>query len=876
MKRLLFIILLLFVQVNTATAQRITRNFQNVSMSDALKYIQQQTGNHKIVFIYNELEDFTITTNVKNKPVPDAIRQIIGFYPIQMIQGDDNDIYVECIHKTEHHLKGMVVDENNLPLPYANVTLLSPADSSMVGGGVTNESGRFVIPNDHGKVIARITYVGYKPAYRLCSRDNVGTIKMQPDATRLNGVVVSASAARLKQEPGKFIYKPSPSELVGIDSYELLRYAPLVSVENNTVSILGKGTSMIYINGRKPLMNNVSLMEMLRSVPADRIDKIEIIMSPNSSHKASTTGGIVNIVMKKNPNEGLTGSASVSATYLGERITPRASLYLGYSKNKLNASANLSYQYYNSQTEKETTYNYRDSYTDILNSSNSQTTGHFLYGNISLSYDLTKRSTLGTSFHIGGSESNSKSATTSSNYLRGTIDKYSKSYAEIENPYRKPEMSIVAYYNLKTDDKGSNLDVSANYSSSVNATMGTMEYASGVDSHELVPYSLFQQNTTVDSYGYEFKGSYNHSYNDGSSLESGYEFDASHLSNDFVRYDHNGKEYVKNEGSSNLFEYDEKVNALYMTYDRKWSDVISTTLGLRAENTNVKGHQVSSNEKFNRNYWNCFPRLSLLVDLANGNHRIALDLSRSIVRPFYNYLNPFKIWTSENTYSMGNIYLKPMIYSDMDLSYRFLGDYMIGASYSYGSDAFSEYRFLAENNTTVSSVANYGNEQSFSLYCNVEKVFFNGIWRMSLNAAADYDRDQGTIDGQDVSYKTWGGEAGIRNFFNLSSRGGIRATLSYNYYTPLRGVLRVGHHKHLLSASFSKEFKFGGTISVDAFNLLNYRPAYHYNTESYAYREKPQTNNISLQIRYTQKFGQSRVRGAQNRSNTNHLGRFKK
>ena len=159
MKRLFTMILLLCSLAGIAHAQRITRNFQNVSMSDALKYIRQQTDNHKIVFIYNELEDFTVTTNVKNKSVPDAIRQIIGFYPIEMTLGDNNDIYVECIHKTEHHLKGLVVDENNLPLPYANVTLLNPADSTMVGGGVTNESGRFVIPNDHGKVIARITYV---------------------------------------------------------------------------------------------------------------------------------------------------------------------------------------------------------------------------------------------------------------------------------------------------------------------------------------------------------------------------------------------------------------------------------------------------------------------------------------------------------------------------------------------------------------------------------------------------------------------------------------------------------------------------------------------------------------------------------------------
>ena len=855
--------------------QRVSRSFNDVSMSEALKWLNEQGGEYNISFLYNDLEDFRVTTSVKNKSVPDAIQQLIGFYPIKMtVQG--KDIAVECPLREATRYKGTVIDETGQPLPYANVALLSPRDSTVITGGVTNESGLFVIPCEQNGVLARITYVGYRPVYRHCKTPHLGTIRMQPDSTRLNGVVVSASAARLKQEPGKFIYKPSPLELAGIDSYELLRYAPLVSVENNTVSILGKGTSTIYINGRKPLMNNVSLMEMLRSVPADRIEKIEIIMSPNSSHKASTTGGIVNIVMKKNPNQGLTGSASVSATYLGERITPRSSLYLGYSKNKFNASANLSYLYYNSQDEKETTYNFKDSYTDIVNSSNSQTTGHFLNGNLSLSYDLTKRSTLGTSFYIGGSESNSKSTTTSSNYLRGTIDKYSKSYAETENPFRKPEMSMVAYYHLKTDDKGSNLDASANYSSSVNASRGTMEYASGVESHEVVPYSLFKQNTTVDSYGYEFKGSYSHSFHDDTSLKSGYEFDASHLSDDFVRLDHDGNEYVKNEGSSNLFEYDEKVNALFITYDRKWSNVISSTLGLRAENTNVKGHQVNSNERFDRNYWNFFPQLSLLVNLANGKHSIALDLSRSIVRPFYNYLNPFKIWTSENTYSMGNIHLKPMIYSDVNLRYRFLGDYIIGASYSYGSDSFSEYRFLAENNTTVSSVANYGNEQSLSLYCNVEKVFLNGIWRMSLNAAADYDRDQGTIDGQDVSYKTWTGTAGIRNFFNLSSKGGIRATLSYYYYTPLKAVLRIGHHKHLLSASFSKEFKFGGTISVDAFNLLNYRPAYHYNTESYAYREKPKYNNISFQIRYTHKFGQSRVRGAQNRSNTNHLGRFKK
>ena len=161
-------------------------------------YLQQHTSRYKIVFIYDDLEDYKVTTTVKNKSVPDAIRQMIGFYPIKMTRKENREIYVEAILKTERRLKGVVVDEHNLPMPYANVTLLNPADSTMVGGGVTNESGRFVIPIEHGKVIARVTYVGYKPAYRLCSRDNVGTIKMYPDITALKETVVTAAKMQIE------------------------------------------------------------------------------------------------------------------------------------------------------------------------------------------------------------------------------------------------------------------------------------------------------------------------------------------------------------------------------------------------------------------------------------------------------------------------------------------------------------------------------------------------------------------------------------------------------------------------------------------------------------------------------------------------------
>ena len=171
-----------------AYGQRVTRTFNDVSMSEALKWLNERSGEYNISFLYNELEDFRVTTSVKNKSVPDAIQQLIGFYPIKMtVQG--KEIAVECPLREATRYKGTVLDETGQPLPYANVALLSPRDSTVITGGVTNESGLFVIPCDQSGVLARITYVGYRPVYRHCKTPHLGTIKMQPDQYTLGSPV---------------------------------------------------------------------------------------------------------------------------------------------------------------------------------------------------------------------------------------------------------------------------------------------------------------------------------------------------------------------------------------------------------------------------------------------------------------------------------------------------------------------------------------------------------------------------------------------------------------------------------------------------------------------------------------------------------------
>ena len=133
--------------VECQAQQIVNRKYDNVSLSEALLQLNNEQTEYVINFLYNELEDFRVTATIKNKKVPDAIQQMIGFYPVRMtVKPDDREIYVECTHKTDCHLTGTIIDEQGQPVAYANIAVLNPADSTLLGGGVSNESGYFAIP----------------------------------------------------------------------------------------------------------------------------------------------------------------------------------------------------------------------------------------------------------------------------------------------------------------------------------------------------------------------------------------------------------------------------------------------------------------------------------------------------------------------------------------------------------------------------------------------------------------------------------------------------------------------------------------------------------------------------------------------------------
>ncbi len=345
MKRTISLLMCMaFALLLTAVAQSITHTFSDVSMSDALKYLQQHTSRYKIVFIYDDLEDYKVTTTVKNKSVPDAIRQMIGFYPIKMTRKENREIYVEAILKTERRLKGVVVDEHNLPMPYANVTLLSPADSTMVGGGVTNESGRFVIPIEYGKVIARVSYVGYKTAYRLCSRDNVGTIKMHPDITALKETVVTAAKMQIERDGANYTLRNLGGTIMGNagNALDLLRWTPGVIVGmNEDISLIGRdGKTEVYLNDRR-VTNNAEL----KAVTSQNIKRVEIIREPDAQY-ASNVAAVVKLYTHSPYKDNL-GASLMNVLDIKHKKSNTTTVTIDGKRDKLSGNASFSYGHLN-------------------------------------------------------------------------------------------------------------------------------------------------------------------------------------------------------------------------------------------------------------------------------------------------------------------------------------------------------------------------------------------------------------------------------------------------------------------------------------------------------------------------------------------------
>lgn len=294
----------------TVSGQRITRQYDNVSFAAVLKDLNTAQHQYVINFVYDELEDFRVTKRIRNLSVLDAIRQLIGFYPIKMTQMD-NVLVVECTQKTATKMMGQVVDAHRHPVDYANVALLSVTDSSLITGGVTNEEGLFVIPCEARRAIVRVSCVGYQTAYRTCATGKTGVITLRENAVSLNGVQVKAMRHNIKMGREGMVVDIQNTELSHVGTAtDVLGELPRVNVDaDGTVSVFAKGQPLIYVNNRK-----VTDLQELKRIKSNNIKNVEVITAPGNQYDA-TVQSVIRIKTLNRQGDGWSGEGFATASY---------------------------------------------------------------------------------------------------------------------------------------------------------------------------------------------------------------------------------------------------------------------------------------------------------------------------------------------------------------------------------------------------------------------------------------------------------------------------------------------------------------------------------------------------------------------------------
>ena len=336
MKRL-FILLLLCTAVCISQAQKITRYYENQSLSHVLKDLNAATNRHEISFVYNDLEDFTVTCDIESLSIEDALIKVVGFYPVRIVH-EGKKYFVECTHKTEHHLTGTIIDESHQPVAFANIAVLNPADSTLLSGGVSNEAGQFVVPYEQQNILARITFIGYKTVYRLCTQENLGTIQLQRDSYTIKGVVVKGEIPQYKMTNGGIDVNVAGTLLSNMGSaLSVLSELPRVSVDGDKVSVFAKGEPEIYINSKK--VRDINELHELKSTD---IKSVEVITNPGAQYNASVKS-VIRIKTIRRMNEGLSFSSRSNVAYNSEWMGGEQ-IMVTYRQKKLELFTQLAYR----------------------------------------------------------------------------------------------------------------------------------------------------------------------------------------------------------------------------------------------------------------------------------------------------------------------------------------------------------------------------------------------------------------------------------------------------------------------------------------------------------------------------------------------------
>lgn len=560
-----------------------------------------------------------------------------------------------------HNISGIVIDKASKdPLEYATIVFKN-LKNQKVSGGITNTQGKFNIKILEGVYDISIEFISFKTIYfknrNISKSINFGTISLTEDSAVLDEIEIIAEKSTVEIRLDKKIYNVGKDMTVkGGSASDVLDNVPSVNVDaEGAVSLRGNENVRILIDGKPSALVGLNGTDALRNLPADAIEKVEVITSPSARYDAEGTAGILNIILRKGKITGFNGSVNLTA---GNPDMLRVSPNLNYRTKKINLFTNLGYSFRNGPG---------NSYSYFTNLNNGNITGYReedrkfdrknnnYNGSLGLEYYLSKNSSITGTFFYRNSEGDDK-ATNITNLF---------------DPNKTLLNSSNRIENEKED--GNNKQFSINYTNNFdgNGKKLTIDLQFE-DNNEVETADIYNNNIlselntqTTSSTDKLFQIDYVLPLGKKSQFEFGHKSNLQDLSSDFKVRDGNGN-VIPND-PSNAINFKQNIYAFYTQYGNKINK-FSYLLGLRAEITDIDLKLLTTNQTSNKNYTQWFPTVNLGYEL-NDSDNITLGFSRRLRRPRHWFLNPFESRSSTTNIFRGNPDLDPTFTSSFDLGY---------------------------------------------------------------------------------------------------------------------------------------------------------------------------------------------------------------
>jgi hypothetical protein len=780
-----------------------------------------------------------------------------------------------CVY-SQREVSIYVTDENGRPFAGAIATVLNVANNALLHSVVTDTSGWAKVKQvDFSTAMIKILGFGYTDYDIQAAPSDTLRISLTPLSVELGEVTATASSM-VTQKSDRVIFNIANENLTkGNNSYELLKFTPLIKTDHtNRISIIGKEGIILYINGRKTNLSENSIQSYLQALPAEKIASIEIITDPGAAMRPSENQGIINIIIKKNENEGLKGNLNL-VDFQRKKNAQQGNLFLDYQKNKFNLSTTLSYESAYIGEQQNANYEY---ILSNLKQSASRYNNFYLKNmdaTIRGDYQLSAKQSIG--FMLNGNYFNDGIKRKEDiSYLKlssAVIDSIIRSKNTDETP--RKNVSANLNYRLATSEAGNQLSLDADYVRSDRERSSENIFSKIENGIEQAYYDRFKESSHDLFESYSGKIEYKHVYNQQNNLTVGSDMHHSENSSDFEHFFFKKESYITDHQKRNNYLYNEDFISVYLSYVRVWNQRFNSRVEARMEYAGNNGFQKITNEEIKREYVDVLPSLSLQY-VVNSNHIFSYNFNTSMGRPGFYALNPFRLYISPNVYKEYNPNLIPSKRFNSTLNYIIKQRYIINFSYGFVQDCTNNFLVPAEGYTKLIN-ANYGDHTSMDLAFIWNESFWKN--RISLNAAAQgtYSKDKGKVESIIIDVSNLSYSLSLAANVSLSQQYHWNMSTSFAY----RSKSEFAHEKnsdfYVWEIGFRKNFPQNNiTVNFGVQPLLYKHNAVTYkNSPDYRYSIVSNPDIRAFYVGISIPFGNQKVRGINKSSSYNVKGRLK-